>query len=85
VDTNSEASPQRFEDDLVAHGVLNPKRLRTVRLSQRDRPNVTVVLFCKVSLLRYKACMLAQGMREGYAQALMMNMAKIDDKDLLSA
>jgi hypothetical protein len=29
--------------------------------------------------------MLAQGLREDYAQALMMNMAKIDGKDLLSA
>jgi hypothetical protein len=28
VDTNSEASPQRFKDDLAALGVLNPKRLK---------------------------------------------------------
>jgi hypothetical protein len=28
VDTNSEASLQRFKDDLAAHGVLNPKRLK---------------------------------------------------------
>jgi hypothetical protein len=39
-----------------------------------------VAPFCKASLLRYKAGMLAQGLREDYAQALMMNMAKIGDK-----